>query len=179
MLVGYARVSTVGQSLDIQLTKLSSCEKIFSDKASGIDSSRPQLNNCLEFVREGDTLVITKLDRLARSMLHLSKILDQLKSKGVELRVIDQSIDTSTPVGKLLFNVLGSIAEFEREIAKERQMEGIAKAKAKGVKCGRSKILNNDQVEEIRNKKNKGVTVKEIMKEYGLSKASVYNYLKK
>ena len=134
-IVGYARVSTVGQSLDVQLSKLSEygCEKVFSDKHTGTTADRPYLKECRNYIREGDSLVITKLDRLARSTYHLTQIAEELKQKGADLVVLDQNIDTSTPTGKLLFNMLASIAEFETEIRKERPMEGIAKAKERGV----------------------------------------------
>ncbi|BBM84490.1 DNA invertase [Candidatus Uabimicrobium amorphum] len=103
MLVGYARVSSVGQKLDVQLEKLNGCEKIFQEKKSGTTDQRPALQECINFVREGDTLVVTKLDRLARSTLHLCKISDMLNNKGVHLKVIDQCIDTSMSTGRLLF----------------------------------------------------------------------------
>ncbi len=135
-LVGYARVSSVGQSLDVQLDKLKHCKKIFQEKKSAAGGRRPQLENCLEYVREDDTLVITRLDRLARSTLHLCQIADDLKRKGVELQVLDQNINTSDATGRLLFNMLGAIAQFETEIRAERQLDGIKKAKEKGVKFG-------------------------------------------
>ena len=126
--VGYARVSSVGQSLDVQLDKLKFCDKIFEEKQSGSSNNRPRLKDCLEYVREGDTLIITRLDRLARSTLHLCQIASELEKKGVNLRVLDQSIDTSDATGRLLFNMLGAIAQFETEIRAERQMDGIKKA---------------------------------------------------
>lgn len=175
--IGYARVSSIGQSLDVQLGKLSTCDKVFQEKTSGTTADRPQLKAVLNYVREGDQLIITKLDRLARSTLHLTQIADSLKSKGVELVVIDQSIDTSTPTGKLLFNMLASIAEFETEIRKERQLEGIAKAKAKGVHFGRKSKLTDDEVGELKSDRNDGVLIKDLMKKYALSKASVYRLL--
>lgn len=174
--VGYARVSTIGQSLDVQLDKLSSrgCDKIYSDKKSGTTADRPELKQCLDYVRDGDKLVITKLDRLARSTLHLTQIAEQLRKKGVELEVIDQQIDTSTPTGKLLFNMLASIAEFETEIRKERQLEGIAKAKSKGTRFGAKAKLSDEQIDQLKLDKANNVRVSELMKKYGISKASVY-----
>ena len=178
--VGYARVSTTGQSLDVQLEKLraAGCEKILSDKKSGTTADRPKLKECLSYLREGDTLIITKLDRLARSTFHLTQIAEHLKDKGVEFKVLDQHIDTSTPVGKLTFNVLASIAEFETEIRKERQLEGIEKAKEKGVQFGRKAVLKPEEVLEMRQKRSEGVKIKDLMAEYKLSKASVYRLLK-
>ena len=180
-LIGYARVSSIGQSLAIQLDRLSEygCGKIYKEKRSGTTADRPELKAVLDYVRDGDTLVITKLDRLARSTFHLTQIAEGLKQKGVELVVTDQNIDTSTPTGKLLFNMLASIAEFETEIRKERQLEGIAKAKSKGVKFGAKPKLTDGEVEEMRQKRSKGVLIKILMKEYGLSKASVYRLLQK
>ncbi len=178
-IVGYARVSSIGQSLDVQLDKLKAygCEEIFREKRSGITADRPELKECREYVRKGDLLVITKLDRLARSTFHLTQIAEELREKGAELVVLDQNIDTSTSVGKLLFNVLASIAEFETEIRKERQFDGIAKAKENGVQFGRKPKLSEDQISEMRLKRNKGVLIKDLMSEFGLSKASVYRLL--
>jgi len=176
-LVGYARVSSVGQSLDVQLDKLKDCWKIFQEKKSAAGGKRPQLADCLEYVREGDTLVVTRLDRLARSTLHLCQIADELKRKDVELQVIDQNINTADATGRLLFNMLGAINQFETEIRAERQIDGINKAKQKGVRFGASKKLTENQVKEMKEKRKAGVLIKNLMKEYNLSKASVYRYL--
>ena len=178
-LVGYARVSSVGQSLDVQLEKLKHCKKIFQEKKSGTSQKRSQLEACLEYVREDDTLVVSRLDRLARSTLHLCQIADELKRKQVELQVIDQNINTGDATGRLLFNMLGAIAQFETEIRAERQMDGIAKAKQKGVRFGAQKKLTNVQITELKEKRSKGVMIKILMKDYRLSKASVYRYLDK
>lgn len=177
--VGYARVSTVGQSLDVQLDTLNKfgCEKIYQEKRSGTTADREELKSVLDYVRDGDSLVITKLDRLARSTFDLTQIAEGLKQKNVELVVTDQNIDTSTSTGKLLFNMLASIAEFETEIRKERQVEGIAKAKGRGVKFGAKAKLTNKQVEIMRQKRSDGVLIKDLMQEYRLSKASVYRLL--
>ena len=176
-LVGYARVSSVGQSLDVQLEKLKHCNKIFQGKKSAAGGKRPQLSACLEYVREGDTLVVTRLDRLARSTLHLCQIADELKRKEVELLVIDQNINTMDATGRLLFNMLGAINQFETEIRAERQIDGINKAKQKGVKFGAARKLTDSQVTELREKRKDGVLIKHLMAEYKLSKASVYRYL--
>jgi DNA invertase Pin-like site-specific DNA recombinase len=176
-LVGYARVSSVGQSLDVQLDKLSGCDKIFMEKKSGVARKREKLLACLEYVREGDTLVVTRLDRLARSTLHLCQIASQLKRKGVNLCVLDQNINTSDATGRLLFNMLGAIAQFETEIRAERQMDGIIKAKQRGVRFGRRKTLSSEQIGELRNRRKGGVLIKTLMKDYNLSKATVYRYL--
>ena len=175
--VGYARVSSVGQSLDVQLDKLRDCDKVFKEKKTGTSSKRPQLQACLDYLREGDTLVVTRLDRLARSTLHLCQVADQVQGKGVNLKVIDQSIDTSDATGRLLFNMLGAIAQFETEIRAERQMDGIRNAKANGVLLGRRKHLTEDERVELQQKRIDGALIKDLMAEYNLSKASVYRYL--
>ncbi len=123
-------------------------------------------------------LVITRLDRLARSTLHLCQIAETLKEKGVDLQVLDQSINTADATGRLLFNMLGAIGQFETEIRAERQMEGIQKAKQRGVTFGRQKKLTDD-VQQLKEQRRQGVLIKNLMKEYGLSKASVYRYLGK
>jgi len=131
----------------------------------------------LQYVRNGDELYITKLDRLGRSVMHLTQLFAKLEKRGIDIIVLDQNIDTTTSVGKLLFNVLSSIAEFETELRKERQIEGIAKAKTNGVKFGRRAVLNNLQIVEMREKRKKGVLIRELMVEYGLSKSSIYRLL--
>ena len=177
-LIGYARVSSVGQSLDVQLDKLQHCQKIFQEKASGASGQRPRLHACLEYVREGDTLVVTRLDRLARSTLQLCRIADELQRKQVHLQVLDQHIDTSDATGRLLFNMLGAIAQFETEIRAERQMDGIQKAKERGIRFGRKKTLTTTQIAALRHRRTQGVRIKTLMHDYGLSKASVYRYLR-
>ena len=174
--VGYGRVSSIGQSLDVQQSKLEEfgCDKIFLDKHTGTTADRPSLKECRNYVRQGDSLIITKLDRLARSTYHLTQIAEQLKQKGVDLVVLDQNIDTSTPTGKLLFNMLASIAEFETEIRKERQMEGIAKAKEKGIRFGRKAKLSEDDLRKLKIDKENGIKVSSLMERYLLSKASIY-----
>jgi len=176
--VGYARVSTVGQSLNVQLEKLSPiCDKVFKEKKSGTTAQRPKLKACLGYLREGDTLVITKLDRLARSTFHLTQMAESLKEQGIGLKVLDQAIDTTTPTGKLLFDVLAAISEFETAIRNERQMEGIAQAKTRGVQFGRQPKVTKEQITEMRSKRREGTLIKKLMLEYGLSKASVYRLL--
>ncbi|HNG93890.1 MAG TPA: recombinase family protein [Acidobacteriota bacterium] len=175
--VGYARVSSVGQSLAVQLEKLASCDKIFQEKQSATSGKRLRLEACLEYVREGDTLVVTRLDRLARSTLHLCQIAAQLERKQVILQVLDQNLDTGDATGRLLFNMLGAIAQFETEIRAERQMDGIRKAQQQGVQFGRQKTLTPAQIIELRTKRKQGVLIKRLMQEYHLSKATIYRYL--
>jgi DNA invertase Pin-like site-specific DNA recombinase len=178
-IIGYARVSSIGQKLDVQLEKLQSqgCEKIYQEKESAGTTKRPQLTACLDYVREGDILVITKLDRLARSTLDLCNIAKRLADKEVTLQVIDQNIDTSNSTGRLMFNMLATIAQFENEIRAERQMDGIKKAQANGVVFGRVKVLTPKQITELKNKRQSGILIKDLMAEYKLSKKSIYNYL--
>ncbi|MFK8185857.1 MAG: recombinase family protein [Phormidesmis sp.] len=175
--VGYARVSSVGQSLDVQLDKLKDCDKLFKEKQTGTSNKRLRLKACLEYVREGDTLVVTRLDRLARSTLHLCQLAEQLQEKQVNLKVIDQSIDTGDATGRLLFNMLGAIAQFETEIRAERQMDGIRNAKANGIHLGRRKHLTEDEQVELQLERQDGTLIKTLMKKYNISKASVYRYL--
>jgi DNA invertase Pin-like site-specific DNA recombinase len=175
--VGYARVSSVGQSLEVQLDKLKNCDKIFQEKKSGTSDNRLKLKECLEYVREDDTIVVTRLDRLARSTLHLCQIAEELKKKKVAIQVIDQNIDTNDATGRLLFNMLGAISQFETEIRSERQMDGIKKALANGVSFGKKKKLDKKQVAQLQQKREQGIKIKDLMKDYGLSKASVYRYL--
>ena len=176
-LIGYARVSSVGQSLDIQLDKLQHCDKIFQEKVSSLSSKRTQLQACLEYVREGDFLIVTRLDRLARSTLHLSQIAEELQRKAVNLQVIDQNIDTSDATGRLLFNMLGAIGQFENEIRAERQMDGILKAKARGVQFGPQRKLSDEKLIELKQRRESGQLVKDLMADYGISKATLYRYL--
>jgi DNA invertase Pin-like site-specific DNA recombinase len=141
--VGNARVSSCSQSLDTQMEKLADCERIFSEKMSGrYAGARTELQKCLSWVRGGDVLVMTKLDRLARSTRDLLNVANLLEGKKVSLVVLDQQIDTSTATGKLLFTMLGAIAEFENEIRKDRQAVGLALAREIGVKFGRKAAMS-------------------------------------
>jgi DNA invertase Pin-like site-specific DNA recombinase len=178
MLVGYARVSAQDQDLTIQRERLTHCEKLFEEKASGASDKRPQLQTCLDYVREGDTLTVTRLDRLARSTLHLCQIADLLARKGVHLSILDQAVDTHTPTGRLLFGMLSVIAQFELELRAERQREGIAKAKRAGVRFGRDKALTPAQAAALRAQRAAGVTLAALMRQYGIGKTAVYRYLK-
>lgn len=177
MKIGYARVSSVGQSLDTQIEKLSAagCEKVFQEKLSGATrEKRAQLNAALEYCREGDILVVTKLDRLARSMFDLQDITKTLDRKGVDFIVLDQSIDTTTPAGRLTFHLLGAVAEFERDLIAERRTEGIAKAKERGVKFGRRDKLTSCQIEELRARYRTGESRTSLMKCFSISKSTFY-----
>ena len=143
MNIGYARTSTVeqGASFEAQQAQLKAagCEKVFREQVSAVSPEREELEAAIEFAREGDILVVTKLDRLARSVPHLCDIGARLDAKGVGLKVLDQAIDTTTPTGRLMFNMLGAIAQFERELIRERMLVGVAKAKAEGKYKGRAR----------------------------------------
>jgi DNA invertase Pin-like site-specific DNA recombinase len=178
-LVGYARVSSAGQSLEVQLDQLTAagCEKVFSEKRSGRSTDgREALSDALGYVREGDVLVVTRLDRLARSMIDLRQVVDGLAAKGVDFRVLQQgAIDTTRSDGRLMLNILASFAEFEADIRKERQADGIAKAKDAGVYKGRPKSIQAEQVAAL---KAEGIGPAEIARRLGIGRASVYRVLK-
>jgi DNA invertase Pin-like site-specific DNA recombinase len=179
ILIGYARTSTLEQEagLEAQLRDLQAlgCEKIFSEQTSSV-GPRPVLDQALEFVREGDALVVTKLDRLARSVVHLGQIIEQLTAKGVSLRILSMGVDTATPTGKLMLNVLGSVAQFEREMMLERQREGIAKAKAEGKYKGR-KPTARAKADEIKALAAQGLSMGAIAQRLGIGKGSVHRVL--
>ena len=180
-LIGYARVSSIGQSLEIQETKLlaAGVEKIFSEKVSGSDSNRPLLTECLNYVRDGDTLLITRIDRLARSTNHLHNIVADLSAQGVKFKVLDQpNVETVTSSGRLMFSVLAAIAEFENDLRKERQIDGINKAKINGVKFGRKSFLTKKNIHKIQNLRNKGALINEIQNTLDISKSTVYRALR-
>lgn len=181
-IVGYARVSSVGQSLDVQLQKLeeAGCTKIFAEKRSGRQyDNRVELQACLNYVREGDILVISRLDRMARSVLDLAKIADLLQKKGVSLRVLDQSIDTTTPEGRLMFSLLGAFAAFEADIRAERQSDGIKLALSKGVRFGRREALTPEQRSTIRRlRENEGFSIGQLQEKYQVGRATIYRAIK-
>lgn len=177
-LIGYARVSSSGQSLDVQIDKLKAyhCDKIYKEKISGINANRPELNSCIDYVREGDHLVITRLDRMARSALHLGKITEILKDKKVNLIVLDQNIDTTTSQGRLMFQMLSSFAEFENELRKERQAEGIKKAIEQGVKFGRPSKLTDDIIDGVKAAiESEKMTVRQILNKYNICRRAYYS----
>lgn len=180
-LVGYARTSTTDQKAGLagQLRDLEAagCQRIYREEISSVVAQRPQLEAALDYVRQGDTLIVTKLDRLARSVADLVAITARLNEKGVGLRILAMNLDTSTPTGKLMVNLLGSIAEFERELMLERQREGIAKAKAEGKYKGRAPTAQN-KAEEIVRLRDAGKSVEEIMAATGAGRSSVFRILK-
>jgi DNA invertase Pin-like site-specific DNA recombinase len=180
MKIGYARTSTVEQiaGLEAQERELQAAgaEKVFSERVSSV-AKREQLETALDFCRHGDVLVVTKLDRLARSMTDLVAITSKLKAKGVEFQVLAMALDTSTPTGKLMLNLMGSFAEFEREIMLERQREGVAKAKAEGKYRGRVPTAQRKEGEVVQ-LRSQGAKPEEIAAKLGISRASVFRVLK-
>jgi DNA invertase Pin-like site-specific DNA recombinase len=179
MRIGYARTSTTDQQagFEAQVRDLEAlgCEKVYQEQVSSV-GAREELAVALDFVREGDTLVVTKLDRLARSTRHLNDIVDRLREKGSHLQVLDLGIDTATPTGELVLTVIGGIAQFERQMMLERQREGIAKAKAEGKYKGR-KPTARAKTQEVLELKSKGDGAAAIAKELGIGRASVYRIL--
>lgn len=178
MLVGYGRVSSSGQSLDIQLDALTEagCEKVFAEKVSGRSTrDRIELGNALDFVREGDTLMVTRLDRLARSVADLHQIIERLTTKGVGFKCLNQSgVDTDTSTGKLMLSVLGAVSQFENDIRRDRQMEGVMKAKAEGRYKGRKPSIDSIRVKELHDT---GMRPVDIARSLGIGRASVYRAL--
>jgi DNA invertase Pin-like site-specific DNA recombinase len=174
---GYARVSTADQDLTIQqdALKAAGCETIRSERLSGSSTKRPELNTLLEFLREGDEFVVTRLDRFARSSRDLQNFVHDLRERGVTLRVLEQNIDTNTAAGKCFFDMLAAFAEFETGIRKERQAEGIAKAKSKGVYRGRKPSIDATKIHTL---KAGGLGATAIAKKLGISRVSVYRALK-
>ncbi|MBW2473349.1 MAG: recombinase family protein [Deltaproteobacteria bacterium] len=178
MKVGYARVSTSGQKLDLQLDRLADCDRIYREKVSAASAkNRPELKNALDFVREEDVFVVTKLDRLARSVVDLSNIVQRLEEKKVDLVVLDQGIDTTTIYGKLQFNILAAIGEFERGMIRERSREGREKEKAKerGVKFGARPKLTSDEIQSlVQDFDTPGLSKRDLAELYDISISSVY-----
>jgi DNA invertase Pin-like site-specific DNA recombinase len=174
---GYARVSTMDQDLAIQIAALraAGCSVIREEKRSANSrKGRTELDTLLDFVREGDTLVVTRIDRLARSMGDLQDIVRSLKAKGAALRATEQPIDTSTPAGKAFLDLLGTFAEFENSLRRERQMEGIVKAKAAGVYKGRKPSIDAARVHGLRQD---GLGPAAIARKLGIGRASVYRII--
>jgi DNA invertase Pin-like site-specific DNA recombinase len=181
MMVGYARTSRLQQQagFDAQLRDLkqAGCDQVFGEQVSSV-AEREELQRALEFVRDGDVLVVTRLDRLARSMRHLVEITQLLERKRVTLRILAMQLDTSTPTGKLMLSVLGSVAEFERDIMLERQREGIEKAKAEGKYKGRPPTARR-YYDRIRELSAEGIGKVDIARKLGIGRTSVYRALRK
>lgn len=172
---GYARTSTVEQSagLEDQQRELhtAGAERIFREQVSAVAASRPQFEAMMAALRSGDVVIVTKLDRLARSMADLMKTIEGITKAGASLRVLAMGLDTSTATSKLILNVLGSVAEFERELMLERQRAGIARAKTEGKYRGRKRAFSNDRLLDLRAS---GLSVSEIAKRLGVSRETIY-----
>ncbi|PKU94617.1 recombinase family protein [Bifidobacterium pseudolongum] len=179
---GYARVSTTDQNPDSQIDMLTAagCDRIFVDYASGAKEHRPQLDLMLEMLREGDQCVCVRLDRLGRSVQNLVALINRFNDMGVQFKSLTEQIDTTTPGGVLIFNVFGAMAQFERDLIRERTNAGLKAARARGRKGGRPARLTADQVKEVRRKYDGGtMTVKEIADLYDVGKTTVYRALEK
>lgn len=181
MRVGYGRTSTLDQKAGLEAQerdlRAAGCERLFMEQVSSVDmKERAKLAEALDFIREGDTLVVTKLDRLARSVAHLCEVTAQIEAKGASLRILAMNLDTGTATGQLMLNLLASVAEFERKIMLERQREGIAKAKARGRYKGRAPtaMRKADRIKEL---VATGHTKAEVARQLGISERSVYRAL--
>jgi len=180
MLIGYARVSTTDQALDLQTDALKqvSCNKIFTDIASGAKADRPGLTEALGYLREGDTLVVWKLDRLGRSLNHLIQTVTQLGDQKIGFKSIQESLDTTTSGGKLIFHIFGAIAEFEREIIRERTQAGLNAARARGRKGGRRTVVTPQKIAMAKAlAKNPEQTIAEICTVLKISPATYYRHI--
>ena len=180
MQIGYARVSTLEQKVTPQIDQLkqAGCERIFRDKASGAKTERPGLQEALDFLREGDSLVVWRLDRLGRSLKHLLATVSELEERGVGFRSLQESIDTTTSGGRLIFHIFGALAEFERNLIRERTMAGLRAARARGRVGGRPRKLDAKKTElAYRLYDEKKYAVKEICQMLGVSKPTLYAYL--
>ncbi len=181
MQIGYARVSTDDQKLDLQYDALreAKCDKIFKDVASGAKSDRQGLDHATKYLRPGDTLVVWKLDRLGRSLKHLIDVVNGLNRKGVFFRSLQENIDTASSGGKLTFHLFGALAEFERDIIRERTKAGLEAARARGRVGGRPKAMNDKQIQLARQlMSNPSNSVSDVSKTLGVSRATLYRNLK-
>lgn len=181
MLIGYARVSTHEQNLDLQKDALTKegCEKIFSDTLSGAKDERPGLSMAIEVLRKGDILVVWKLDRLGRSLPHLIKMMNDLKEKGIGFKSLQENIDTTSGVGKLVFHIFASLAEFERDLIRERTLAGLASARARGKLGGRPKSMTDKQISLAKAMyEDKRNSVKDICATLEIGRTTFYRYVK-
>lgn len=179
MNVGYARVSTTDQNLESQTDALTSvdCERIYTDKISSRKAERPQLKEALAWVREGDTLVVWRLNRLARSLRELIDIVSALEKRGVGFRSLMENIDTTTPGGRLVFHIFGALAEFERDIIQENTHAGLAAARARGRLGGRARALTDEQIRMAATLAADGVPVEQICKTLSISRSTFFRYM--
>jgi DNA invertase Pin-like site-specific DNA recombinase len=181
MFIGYARVSTTDQTLDLQKDALqkAGCERIFTDTASGAKAERVGLDEAMSHLREGDTLVVWRLDRLGRSLKHLIETITSLNNRQIGFKSITESIDTTTSGGKLIFHIFGALAEFERDIIRERTQAGLIAARARGRKGGRPKALTTKTAQQLQPLYNdKTNTIDEICRTLKISRATLYRYVR-
>jgi DNA invertase Pin-like site-specific DNA recombinase len=180
MLIGYARVSTHDQTLHLQLDALkkAECSKIFTDTASGAKTERKGLDEALNYVRKGDTLVVWRLDRLGRSLPHLISTMPDLEERRIGFKSLTENIDTTTSGGKLIFHIFGALAEFERNLIRERTQAGLTAARGRGRKGGRPKVLTGKQVGIARDLYEKRHPIAEICRTLKVSKATLYRSIK-
>lgn len=180
LLIGYARVSTQEQNLALQRDALetASCERVFVEKASGAQRDRPELQAAIDYMRDGDTLVVWKLDRLARSLKQLIETVEDLGQRGIGLRSITESIDTGTSGGKLIFHIFGALAEFERSVIRERTQAGLKAARARGRVGGRPAVLQDNDLAEARALlRDPDISVAQVAKRLGVAESTLYRYL--
>lgn len=179
MLIGYARVSTQDQNLDLQVDALikADCQKIFDDKISGSRSERPGLAKALEMLRDGDTLVVWKLDRLGRSVKNLVDLVGELQNQGIQFKSLTDAIDTSTPSGRFFFHVMASLAEMERELTVERTRAGLEVARQLGRKGGRSRKMTDSKIESAKKLLANGVPPRDVAKNLGVSVPTLYRWI--
>ena len=178
-LIGYARVSTPDQRLSLQYDALerAGCERVFDDQASGARTDRPGLAEALAYLRSGDTLVVWKLDRLGRSMSHLIEKIGELAVRGIGFRSLTENIDTTTPGGMLVFNIFGSLAQFERDLIRERTQAGLRAARERGSKGGRRPVVTPDKLRKARAHIAAGLTVREAAARLKIGKTALYKAL--
>ena len=184
MLIGYARVSTQDQTLDLQTDalKAAGCEKLFTDTTSGAKSERPGLQDAMNHLRAGDTLVVWRLDRLGRTLKHLIATITDLSDNGIGFKSLQENMDTTTSGGKLIFHIFGALAEFEREVIRERTNAGLQAARARGRRGGRPKIQTKDPKKIAFARKlyaDQDMTVHEICEQLHISKSTLYRYVGK
>ena len=178
--VGYARISTIDQNPALQLDALAAegCVKVFEDRASGVRADRAGLRSALEYVRDGDVLIVWKLDRLGRSLPHLIETVTSLATRGVGFRSITEAIDTTTPGGRLVFHLFGALGQFERDLIQERTRAGLAAAAVRGRKGGRKPVVTGEKLRRARSIIAKGLTVREAATRLKVGKTALYNALR-
>lgn len=179
MKIGYARVSTHDQNPELQLVALKreGCKRIHTDKATGANTKRPELEKCLKSLKAGDTLIVWKIDRLGRSLRDLISMLDDLKARGVAFRSLTESIDTTTPTGRAMWQMIGILAELEKSLIIERTKAGRAAAVSRGVKMGRKRLLTHQQIAHAKKLTGQGESPASVAKSLGVSRATLYRFI--